>query len=399
MKSRGWHAGDTHTHFLDEGSALNELRAEDLSVLYVLATKWGELITDVTRFTGEPGPHGGSDELVVINEETRHAWLGHAILHGIDELVYPLTWGGPTEGVMGGYDYPAMAHQADRTHAQGGLVTWAHFPFPGGELAVDIGLDKIDTVDLFTWGDAFNGPLLPDGSRPPGAVDAWYRFLNTNARLPATAGTDKMLNVQVSGSVKTYAYTGADFSYERWLEALEAGRTLVSTGPVVLMTVNGEPIGSTLALDADDSVQVKAELFAPFAHYPVDKLEIVVGGEVVASNQNEDGASELSLEASVDVDDSTWVAARAWGAEEMPLQVWSVLGTTGIPPMAHTSPIYLIVDGAPIWNPDDAEALAASVEAAITWARDTARYRTEAERQEIVALYQQALDYYRTDPR
>jgi hypothetical protein len=58
MAARGWHAGDTHTHFLDEGSALAELRAEDLSVIYVLATKWGELITDVNRFTGRPSPHG-----------------------------------------------------------------------------------------------------------------------------------------------------------------------------------------------------------------------------------------------------------------------------------------------------------------------------------------------------
>ena len=70
----------------------------------------------------------------------------------------PLTWGGPVGGVRGGYDFPPMAHQADRTHTQGGMVTGAHFPGPSGELAVDVALGKIDSVDLFTWGNTFAGP-------------------------------------------------------------------------------------------------------------------------------------------------------------------------------------------------------------------------------------------------
>jgi hypothetical protein len=291
-----------------------------------------------------------------------------------------------------------MAHQADRTHAQGGLVTWAHFPSPGGELAVDVGLGKIDTVDLFTWGDAFNGPRLPSGERAPSAVDTWYKFLNTDARLPATAGTDKMLNVQLAGSVKTYAYTGEEFSYERWLDALKSGRTMVSTGPVVTMTVDGEPIGSSLEVAAGASVVVEAKLSAPYAQYPVDALEIVAGGAVIASIENDDQASKLSLEARVDITDSTWVAARARGSREMPLQVWSVLRTTGIPPMAHTSPVYLIVDGAPIWREADAQVLAASVKTAVDWASSEGRYQTGEQRAEILALYQRAWEHYTGGP-
>ncbi len=200
MNARGWYSGDTHTHFLDEHSGMLELRAEDLNMLYVLATKWGELITDVERFSGAPSLLSTDNGVLVYNEETRHGWLGHTILHGIGELVYPLSWGGPTEGVFRGGDYSPMAYQADRAHAQGGLVTWAHFPGPGGELAVDVALGKIDSVDLFTWGDAFEGRPSIRG-RDPASVAAWYRFLNCGFRLPASAGTDKMLNVQVTGSV------------------------------------------------------------------------------------------------------------------------------------------------------------------------------------------------------
>ena len=233
MNKRAWYSGDTHTHFLSEKNAQFELRGEDLNVLYVLATKWGELITDAEKFTGRPIADQPRGEVAVYNQETRHNFFGHTIMHGIDQLVYPMTWGGPSEGVYGGYDYPSMASLADRAHELGGLVTWAHFPFPSGELSTDIALGKIDTVDLMTWADIYHFP------QPLSTVELWYAYLNTGSRIAATAGTDKMLNTQVSGSVRTYARVKGRFDYEKWLASLKAGRTFVTTGPMLDMTVNG----------------------------------------------------------------------------------------------------------------------------------------------------------------
>ncbi len=395
LNSEGWYAGDTHTHFLADQTGLLELRAEDLSVLYILATKWGELITDVQRFTGKPSVYSTPTEIVVYNEETRHGFLGHTILHGISELVYPLTWGGPGEGVIGGYDYPPMAHQADRAHELGGLVTWAHFPGPGGELAVDIALNKIDTVDLFTWGDAFGVGLTPPGSPPiPNTLETWYSFLNTNSRLPATAGTDKMLNVQVSGSVRTWAYVGDNFTYQGWLDSLKAGRTFVSTGPIVRLTANGSPIGSDLKLSSGSEVVLQASMEAPFDQYPIDQLEIVVGGKVLVRFPNDAKKSLIGGGAKIWPQTSTWVAARANGSKMLPYQVWPVLGATGIPPMAHTSPIYLTVDDQPVWSDEDAAILAARVERAVAWATNTGNYLTEEQRAEVIRLYRTALKVY-----
>jgi hypothetical protein len=388
LAASGWYAGDTHTHFLSEGNALEELRAEDLNVIYVLATKWGELITDVANFHGKPSPHGAEGEIVVYNEEARHSWLGHTILHGIDELVYPLAWGSPPEGVVDGSDYPPMAAQADAAHAQSGMVTWAHFPFPGGELAVDIGLGKVDTIDLFTWGDAFN----------TGALDMYYRFLNTGSRLPATAGTDKMLNVQVVGSVRTYANVEGPLTYERWLAALAAGKTFVTTGPVLKLTVNDAPIGAVLEASSGESVSIRAEVHAPYPQYPVEKLEIVQAGEVIASVANKSNDSHLTLEADVTIEGSTWIAARTNGTELLPMQVWSVLGAAGVPPMAHTSPVYIDVAAKPIWDETAAAALVASVDTAIEWALTEAKFETREQRQEVVALFRKARAKYAQTP-
>ena len=399
MNAQGWYSGDTHTHFLDAPTGLLELRAEDLNVVYILASKWGELITDVTRFTGAPSKLSRDKQIVVYNEETRHRWLGHTILHGITELVYPLSWGGPSEGVSGGYDYPPMAYQADKAHAQNGLVTWAHFPYPGGELPVDVALGKVDTVDLFTWGDAFGpGPTLPNGVTLPGAIDTWYWLLNTNARLPATAGTDKMLNTQVTGSVKVFAYTGATFSYAGWLAALKSGKTIVSTGPVVTLSANGEPIGSELRLQPGEKVTVQADLRAPYDVYPVDTLEIVMGGNVVASVTNDQHRDRLNARVTVAPQTSTWVAARAYGAKLLPYQAWALLGTQGIPPMAHTSPIYLTVDEQPVWVAAAAEQLAQWVDVAIGWVQTEGHFRTEGHRHEMIELFKQAKRYYVNGP-
>ena len=399
MKALGWHAGDTHTHFLAGPTGLLELRAEDLSVLYILATKWGELVTDVTRFTGQPIAGTQPGEIVVFNEETRHGWLGHTILHGIGELVYPLTWGGPSEGVPGGFDFPAMAMQADKTHAQDGLVTWAHFPFPGGELAVDVALNKIDTVDLFTWGDPFASTTGSGGEQQPSAIDTWYLFLNTNSRIPATAGTDKMLNIQVTGAVRTYARTGSVVTYENWLNTLRRGETFVSTGPIVTLTANGQPIGSDLNLKQGAKVVLKAELQAPFELYPVDQLEIVLGGEVIASVTNEGKRSKLSLATTIEVNASTWVAARANGSTLLPHQQWALSNNAGIPPMAHTSPIYLMVGEAPIWVPAAAAVLEQRVDIAINWAKTQAHYQTETDRRQVLDVFEQAKAYYANAPQ
>jgi hypothetical protein len=169
---------------------------------------------------------------------------------------------------------------------------------------------------------------------------------------------------------------------------------MVSTGPVVLLTANGKPVGSELKFSRGTTVRLKAELHAPYDLYPVDQLEVVVGGEVVAVLTNEGGRSELMLETTIEVDDSTWVAARANGSTLLPHQKWAFLRTEGIPPMAHTSPIYLTVGNRPIWVPSAAAALGQRVNIAIDWVRNQGRYQTEAQREEVLALFEQARSYY-----
>ncbi len=389
IRGEGWYSGDTHVHFVDPEAGLHELRGEDLHVLNILASKWGPLVTNVEHFTGAPSGGSTPEHIVYVGEETRHGWLGHSILLGIERLVYPLTWGGPSEGVPGGFDYPPMATQADAAHAEGGLVTAAHFPWPNGELAVDIALGKLDAVDVFTWGDSFsNENVMP----APPAVATWYRYLNCGFDLPATAGTDKMYNTQVSGSVRVYVHVKGEFDYPAWLDGIRAGRTFVSTAPILTFSANGREIGDTLDATNGDAIRVKAR---SRSRIPVARLEIVEGARVVASVENPTGELELTLEASVPVERSTWLAARAYSPEQLPYQAFSIAGFTGVPVMAHTSPIYVRVDGAPRRSPEDARILLGWAEDATRWARNKGRFESPAQRDEMIALFESAERVYR----
>ncbi len=391
MAAEGWYSGDTHTHFLSPATAALEGRGEDLNVVNVLAAKWGELITDVEHFTGAPSHFSGAGTIIYVNEECRHGFLGHTIFLQLEELVYPLSWGAPLEGVVGGYDYPPMAYQADRVHAQGGHVAWAHFPHPRGELAIDVALGKVDSIDLMTWGDAF----APEGFLPgsPGAADTWYRFLDCGFRLPATAGTDKMLNIQVTGSVRTYVQVDGAFSYSAWIDGVRAGRTFTTTGPMLTFTAAGHRLGDTVAVEPGQKIPVRAEVRSLA---PIGWIEIVQGSEVVARKDNDDGRARLILEAEVAVTESSWIAARVSTEGRLPYQAMALLEAPGVPNQAHTSPIYLEVGGQPARSAEDAAYFVGWCDEAIRWAEDTARFHHQDQRREVIELFERARAVYRS---
>ena len=79
--------------------------------------------------------------------------------------------------------------------------------------------------------------------------------------------------VGISG--RRYAHTGESFGYARWRDAIRAGQTFVSTGPVINLTAN--VIGAELRLNAGDAIVLEATVDAPPKLVPIEGLEIVVG--------------------------------------------------------------------------------------------------------------------------
>src|SRR5207248_2783287 len=92
-------------------------------------------------------------------------------------------------------------------------------------------------------------------------------------------GADKMSSTVPVGLYRTYARLDEEFSYEAWCRAVRAGRTFLSGGPLVTLSVDGHEPGGTVKLSGPGTVSVHAAVRGIF---PLRSLEVVCNGEVVA---------------------------------------------------------------------------------------------------------------------
>jgi hypothetical protein len=359
MNARGWFSGDTHVHFLSTQGSLREAQAEDLNVVNLLQSQWGSLFTNTEDFTGEPVTSRDRRTVVWTNQENRQHLLGHMILLGLRQPIYPWCSDGPSEAGLGSTLDTTLAAWADACHAQGGTVILPHFPNPNGEPAALVATGRIDAVEMIVQA-AFNH-------------HEYYRYLNSGYRLPLVGGTDKMSSEVAVGQYRTYVRLGEneEFSYDTWCRNLRLGRTFLSGGPLLEFGADGAQIGDTLQLPAGGgTVSVVATARSTL---PVHSLQVIHNGEIVAQTDSPSGGRELSLHAEVRLDRHGWLCARVGGPNYAPMahhDTWS----RGV--FAHTSPIYVAVgDDWSMADRDGLQYLLTLVEGGLAYVGDLAPRR------------------------
>jgi hypothetical protein len=336
----GWYSGDTHVHFVSSFGGLKEAAAEGVSVVHLLQSQWGSLFTNIEEFLGRPVTSDDGKTILFTSQENRQHFLGHLSLLGLKQPVKPWCTAGPAEAEMGAGLDATLSDWADRCHAQGGTVVIPHFPEPDGEPATLIATGRADAVESLGVGQDL-------------MYLHYYRYLNAGFRLPIAGGTDKMSNGVPIGLSRTYARLGPDddFGYDAWCAALRAGRSYMSSGPLLRLSVNDAGIGDTVQLpDTGGTVAVAATARSIF---PMFRLELVQSGRVIASSDSESGAHELRINENVNIDKSGWICARVDGGGPEHLTRHRDEWQRAI--MAHTSPVY-IACGAQ-GHPADREAL------------------------------------------
>ena len=141
----------------------------------------------------------------------------------------------------------------DQCHRKGGLVVGQDFTIRGvqakeewliveGELLADLILGKIDALDVGPLGLLDNEEVWMD----------WQAVLNAGIRVPLAGGSAKRANRIFSAArapTRTFQ-AGQEFTYKAWIEAVRAGRTFVTNGPLLAFTVNGQAPGAVLDLSA-----------------------------------------------------------------------------------------------------------------------------------------------------
>jgi hypothetical protein len=169
----------------------------------------------------------------------------------------------------------------------------------------------------------------------------YYALLNCGFRMRPTAGTATGVHPVPLGFGRVYVQLPDGFSFEKWMQGLGEGRSFVTTGPMLMIQVDGRPSGATIRR-ADAGKRPCRVTGRAESGRPLRAIEIVVNGRVVervapANRKTALGGHESPIDAAVEVDGSSWIAVRVFEDR-----------ADGRIRFAHSSPVHVDVPQKPL---------------------------------------------------
>lgn len=215
----------------------------------------------------------------------------------------------------------------------------------------------------------------------------YYRFLNCGFRLGVSGGSAIGVMRVPTGYNLVYAQIDGPLTADRMWASIRAGRTFATSGPMLMLTVNGSTVGDTVSLTSEQSSTVSIRTNVRAA-VPLESLEIVHDGRIVASrslsDEPADPAVDATLEYDLSVERSGWVASRALYRT-----------SHGLLRQAHTSPVYLTVDQKPTASAEDARYMLRWIDQLAAIAQShTDHFPDDDARQSVLSIYAEARGRY-----
>jgi TolB protein len=380
LPAAGWYSGDLHVHMNYGGAYRNtprrlaaQARAEDVHVVENLIVNKEGRMPDIEYALG-PDPVSTTTTIISHGQEYHTSFWGHTGLLGLRNLILP-GYAGYVNTAAASLS-PTNARVFDLAHAQGALTGYVHpfdrYPDPRDstralthELPVDVALGKVDYYEALGFVDDYAA-----------TAKVWYQLLNCGFRLPVGAGTDAMANfASLRGPVGMnrvfVQIRGGRLQYREWLLGLKAGRSFATNGPLLGFTLAGKGLGDEVALPlGGQDIEARVTLRS---YVPVDHLEVVGNGNVVAMIPLSGDRRAISTAVRIPVRKSGWYLLRARGKGP----VYPILD---VYPYATTSPIYVTVGGEPVRSKSDAEYFIAWIDRLEAAAKDHRDWNTEGER-------------------
>lgn len=340
MAARHWYSADDHIHIRrsprENEYLLHWIQAEDLNVGVLL--KMGDFWeTYYPQYAfGDPGTYQRGKYLLTSGQEDpRTPELGHALGFGA------------TASVRYNQEYYFYDKVFDEIHRRGGLTGYAHQAesFHGYRgLTLDGLRGKVDVLEILQY----------CVSSRPLRTEHYYRMLDLGFPLTAVAGSDfpwcghdhdsgpPERSARI-GNARFYTYLDEPFNQVAWQRAVAAGRTFVSSGPILDLRVNNSRPGDRLNLKKGEKLTVTVQAYGHAGQVPLSALELVAHGKVLR-RAIPDGPGQspdhLSLTFTLEnLQQGIWIAARCFGDSTQ---------------AAHTTPVYVTVDGGGFHNPETA---------------------------------------------
>ncbi len=372
LHAQGWYSGNTHTHYdveieeeVDERLRMvPPAEAVDVSVISYLIRKQRPYASNripigrLPQFSRD-GTIMDMGEECRNNDASNELGYGHCLFLNIPMLVEPVS-----SGMLSPHgkapDFPTLSMLCARARQIGGTTVWCHNGH-GMEAPVAIALGHVDALNI---SDGF-----------PVEYDWYYRFLNCGFRLPISSGTDWW----EYDHNRVFVRIEKGFNYESWLGGLRAGRTFVSNGPLLELSVNGMGPGSSFA--PAEPVRIVA---SALSRIPFERLEIIQDGAVIAE-KTATGRREARLEHEVSIVRNSWIAARIAG---------NTLSATGYQVFAHTNPIYLNTGFPSARIQPAARELVEQIEKSIGFIRKNYAFASEADKALALGQFEEGKNFY-----
>jgi hypothetical protein len=331
LPGRGWYSGDSHIHLTRDEVAdplvWGMVAAEDVYVgnLLEMGNITGTHFKQPTLW-GAASRFGKDGHFIVSGQEDpRTGMMGHTIHHNLERPIHP--------DANNYFLYNKVFEQA---RSQGGTSGFAHLGqgFNGQRgLALTVPFGLVNFIEVLQAGRLF--------------TDVWYRFLNLGYRISPAAGSDWPYS-DFPGVVRNYVKVNGRLDLNNWFDSFHAGHVYVSNGPFIEFTVNGRQMGEELRVKRGTKLQISASTQLNPDVDALDRLELVVLGDVNATLPAE-GKDRLTFRQELKADRSMWIAVRALGARQDSRNM--IVG--------HSAPIYVVVDGEPSWKADAVSELVA----------------------------------------
>jgi hypothetical protein len=341
--AKGWYSGDAHIHVTRDDVADPRIwgfvAAEDVHVGNLL-----EMGNIQNVYFKQPAAWGKESRferdghfIVSGQESPRTKQMGHTIHFNISRPVHLST-----------EDYFLYHKVFEEVQKQGGISGFAHMgwreasePQENGVAKMDRGLAMLAPLNLVDFIEVLQGGRL--------VYDGWYRLLNLGYRIVPAAGTDWPYT-DFPGVVRSYVKLKGPLNLDAWFASFNAGHTFVTNGPLLELNINGKSMGEELRVKKGAKLTISAEATLNPDVDTLDRMELIVLGDV-DSTQSAQGQQKITMKKEIVADHSMWIATRVYGSRQ------ERRNTT----IAHTAPVYVVVDDEPTWKAEAVPTLIAEL--------------------------------------
>ena len=359
MAKQGWYSGDVHAH-RPLADVPNLILAEDLNVAMPLS-HW------VT--VAETSPLSGNR---IEGAVPRPKWIAVDATHGI----YPLnneyeifTVGGKSHTlgavlILGQSEVidqgvPPVRRVAERAHQQGAFLdlekhSWAWTPMIVPLMKPDL----FELVNNHCWPTEFafhswtidmasksmqletNAQGFTEWGWIEFGLKSYYAYLNCGFRMMPSAGTGSGVHPVPLGFGRVYVEVPGEFSYQKWRDGLLAGRSFVTTGPMMQLAFNGQSAGHQFdGNPAGTPIRITGTVQSLNS---LGRIEVMVNGNIAQTIsrsvqvRGEDQVHAVDIDETVLMDGSGWLAVRCFESRsDQRIR------------FAHSAPVFVDVPGQP----------------------------------------------------